>query len=223
MKPIESRFEAVSKSKTFRNIVESLNLQQKRVLDVGCSFGEYLIHFGPESRGISIDPNEVRYARDKRLDVVLGNVEEDNLAALYGQFDAVFANNIFEHLYSPHRFLIEIAKVLRPDGMIILGVPCIPTLVPLLHLRKFRGSMAGAHINFFTQTTLRYTVERAGWKVQHVRGFRLRSRFADCLLNPIYPHFYALATPDSNFAYDEKRMKELAGYRHFFGGSGKTL
>jgi len=28
----------------------------------------------------------------------------------------------------------------------------------------------------------------------------------------LYPHLYVIAEPDTSFAYDEKRQRELAGY-----------
>ena len=209
---IETRFRNVDRSATFANIVTTFALDQKQVLDIGCSYGEFLAHFGNGSVGITITKAEVEYGAAKGLDIRYGNIEEDDIS-LGTQFDAVFANNIFEHLYSPHRFLRDVRAFLKPDGILILGVPCIPKIVSLLHIGKFRGSLAGAHINFFTRDTLMWTVERGGWDIRMARGFRFKNQVIDGLLNPIYPHFYVVATVDPDFAYTEKRMKELAGYR----------
>jgi|TARA_Y100000310_G_scaffold341769_1_gene441999 2-polyprenyl-3-methyl-5-hydroxy-6-metoxy-1,4-benzoquinol methylase len=210
---IEERFQNVSKSKTFGNIVHLFNLNKKAVLDAGCSYGEFLIHFGDGSEGITLDKAEAEYTRSKGLSVHLDNVESQTLK-LNKTFDVVFANNLLEHLYSPHEFLIKTKEYLKPDGTLILGVPCIPTITPLIQIKKFRGSMAGGHINFFTRRTLIETVKRAGWKIQTVRGFHFRNPVIDLPLNPIYPHFYVIATPDPNFEYPEKRKKELAGYKN---------
>lgn len=210
---IEKRFDAVSRSKTFRNIVETFTLDKKSVLDIGCSFGEFLAHFGNESVGISISADEVAYGKSEGLDIRHGNIEEGALH-LEKQFDVIFANNIFEHLYSPHDFLNKIKAHLKQDGILILGVPCIPKIVSLTHFRKFRGAFAEQHINFFTRDTLLHTVERAGWTPQMARGFRLKNSALDSLLNPIYPHFYVIATINPKFHYTEKRMKELSGYKN---------
>lgn len=208
---IEKRFRAVERSKTFSNIVSTFDLGNKAVLDIGCSNGEYLTHFGNGSVGLTISKDEANYGKSKGLDVRCGNIEDD--IEIPETFDSVYANNIFEHLYSPHAFLIKIRQYIRPDGVLILGVPCIPKIVSLLHFSKFRGSLAVAHINFFTKDTLVKTVERAGWHVQEVRGFRIKNKFLDWFLNLIYPHFYIVATKDQNFTYHEKRLKELAGYK----------
>ena len=208
---IEERFKNTSSSKTFQNLIRIFNLDKKRVLDIGCSFGEFVACFGKGSTGITIVQDEVSYGKGKGLDIRYGNIESADFV-LPEKYDAIFANNLFEHLYSPHGFLSKIKKYLKPGGFLILGVPCIPKIASLLRLNKFRGSLAVAHINFFTRETLIKTVERGGWKIITTRGFHFSNKFIDHLLDPIYPHFYVVATPDPDFKYPDKRMKELAGY-----------
>lgn len=208
---IEGRFSNTSRSKTFGNIVRTYSLDQKAVLDIGCSYGEFVAHFGDHSVGITIDPAEAEYGTHRGLDIRQGNIEANNFV-LNETFDVIFCNNLFEHLYSPHGFLIRIKKYLKPNGQLILGVPCIPKFTSLLHLRKFRGSLAEAHINFFTLDTLHKAVERAGYDVSDIRGFHFSNHLVDHLLDWIYPHLYVVATPKADFHYTEKRMKELAGY-----------
>ncbi len=208
---IQNRFDNIAKSKTFKNIVKTFDLTRKSVLDIGCSYGEFLVHFGKGSVGVTIDKGEVEYGKSKGLDIRVGNIESKSFV-LEEKFDAIFANNIIEHLFSPHEFLIKIKKYLKPEGFIILGVPCVPKFVSLLHFSKFRGSMAVSHINFFTRNTLIKTVESAGFDVKEVRGFRLNDNLFDHLLDFIYPHFYVMAVPKKDFEYSDKILRELAGY-----------
>lgn len=215
----ERRFRSVEASKTFRNIVSTFELGNKSVLDIGCSYGEFLIHFGEGSTGISLSHDEVAYGLTKGLDIRYGNVESDSFV-LEKKHDVIFANNIFEHLYSPHHFLIKIRKYLKSEGILILGVPSIPKLVPLLHLRKFKGSLAAEHINFFTRDTLQKTVERGGWDVRMVRGFHFYNKTLDGLLDPVYPHFYVVAQAQKDFMYPHRRLRELIGYEEMLGEAG---
>ncbi|HRY31264.1 MAG TPA: class I SAM-dependent methyltransferase [Candidatus Paceibacterota bacterium] len=209
---IEKRFENTAKSKTFQNVVRAFGLDKKAVLDIGCSYGEFLAKFGKGSAGVTINPEESRFGRERGLDIRLGNIEASDFV-LNEKYDVIFANNLFEHLYSPHDFLCRIKKYLKPNGLLILGVPCIPKIVSLLHVKKFRGSLADAHINFFTRGTLIKTIERSGWKLITARGFHFANKIVDHLLDPIYPHFYVAAVVDPNFQYSEKRLRELAGYK----------
>ncbi|MCI0542448.1 class I SAM-dependent methyltransferase [bacterium] len=212
---IQKRFDAVSCSRTFRHLVQSFSLEKKKVLDVGCSYGEFLAHFGDGSAGLSIAGDEVEYGKSRGLDTRFRNIEDDECGFSSEKFDVIFANNIFEHLLSPHMFLQKIRVYLREDGILILGVPCVPMISPLIRFSKFRGALASNHINFFTRKTLMLTVLRGGWEVREARSFHFSNKYFDTLLHGIAPHFYVIATPDTNFAYNEKRLKELAGYDIF--------
>ena len=205
---IEQRFKNVSSSKTFNNIVEHLELNNKSVLDIECSYGEYLEHFGKGSVGLTISRKESEFGKERGLDIRYGNIESEDLP-IKEKFDVIFANNIFEHLYSPHKFLIDIKKFLKSDSVFILGVPCIPKIVFLLHIKKFKGSLAVSHINFFTRDTLIKTVERSGWNIKFTRSFHFKNRFFDKILDIIEPHIFVIVNIDYDFKYDKKRIQEL--------------
>lgn len=214
-KEIQSRFDGVAKSQTFKNIVSEFDLGNKAVWDIGCTYGEFLMYFGKGSEGVTIVQEETDYAITRGLAVVTGNIEDPGFS-VEKKFDVIFANNIFEHLYSPHNFLMKIKKNLAPEGLLILGVPCIPKIVSLLRFKKFRGSLASNHINYFTRDTLVKTVESAGWRVEACRSFHFAHPFIDKMVHWIVPHFYIVARPNPSFEYSWKRKKELAGY----GNSG---
>lgn len=197
IKSIDARFHAVSKSKTFRNIVTEFQLEKKSVLDIGCSFGEHLAHFGPGSTGVTITPEDAAEGVQRGLDIRIGDAEQK--LPLDRTYDAIYCSNLLEHMQAPHRFLCDIRSVLNPEGFLVLGVPVIPFPPFLMRFRKFRGALAVSHINFFTGDSLQLFVERAGWHVYCTRGFRLKNAWADRLAFYLYPHVYIIAKPDPNF------------------------
>ena len=72
---IDQRFANASKSQTFLNKVRLFDLDKKSVLDIGCCNGEALVHFGPGSTGLTINPEEVAVGKERGLDIRLGNIE----------------------------------------------------------------------------------------------------------------------------------------------------
>lgn len=206
-KTLGKRFDGVSRSRTFRRIVQTLGLGDRAVLDLGCGYGEYLAYFGPGSNGITTTPEEVRVGTERGLKITLGNVEEIDTLGL-PTFSAIWANNLFEHLLAPHAFLIRLRTVAKPQAMLILGVPMVPRIVSLTLFKKFRGVLATNHINFFTRDTLRLTVERAGWKVREIRPFVTGVAVVDRLLASFAPHLYVVADLDKEFSYPVKKLKE---------------
>lgn len=210
---IEQRFKNTKNSNTFMHIVRTHKLHDKKVLDIGCSYGEFLIHFGEGSTGLTIAPDEAAFGATKGLDIRVGNIEHDDVPIQATEkYDVIFANNILEHLYSPHAFLLKLKTMLTEDGIIIIGVPCIPKIVSLWKFRKFRGSLAESHINFFTRQSLQKTIERAGWITLENRSFVFFNTVLDWFVHLVSPHLYVVAKNDTTFAYHPKRLKELAGY-----------
>jgi len=205
---IAERIEAVGRSVTFTNLRATYDLESKRILDIGCGFGEYLKHFGRGSVGITTTAGEVDYGYRAGMDIRMGNAEALDELGITVNFDAMWANNLFEHLLAPHSFLMFLRPHISSDGILILGVPMVPRIVSLLRLRWFRGALATNHINFFTKETFRLTVERAGWDIVDLRPFIFKWSILDRALSGFSPHLYLIAKPNRNFRYPEKKLKE---------------
>lgn len=206
---IKHREENVKLSKTFRNIRDLYLLAKKSVCDIGCGFGEYLRFFGSGSIGVTTTQEEVEYGKSNDLKIIFGNAEKIGEVFANGEkFDAIWANNLFEHLLSPHAFLMNLKRISKEQAVIILGVPVVPKVVSLISLPWFRGTLASNHINFFTKTTLRLTVDRGGWEVVTIRPFIFKNSFLDFIICPFAPHLYVVAKNNLSFIYPTKKLKE---------------
>lgn len=96
------------------------------VLDVGTYDGDFTVRIAERLQadavsGIELMPEHAQRARIRGIDVVEANVE-DGLPFPDGSFDVVTANQVIEHVRTTDRFLSEVRRVLRPDG-----VACIST------------------------------------------------------------------------------------------------
>jgi len=96
----------------------------KRVLDLGCRSGALTRHFleGNELVGLDVDAAALAKASDLGIEPVQANVEEP-LPFEDASFDAVVAGELFEHLQFPDALVAEIARVLRPGGVLVGSVP----------------------------------------------------------------------------------------------------
>lgn len=211
---VAHRVGLVKRSKVFNRILKAFNLNNKKVLDLGCGCGQYLVQFGPGSAGVTTTETEVAYGKKHGINIVKGNVEFIDELGLHG-FEAVWANNLFEHLLSPHAFLMKLKTVSQKDTVLVLGVPVIPKIVSLLRVRKFSGALASPHINFFTTETLRYTVTYAGWQIKTIRPFFFQNELLDRLFGLIAPHQYVVAYNDTEFVYPDKKFNEWRDDEHY--------
>ena len=154
--------------------LKKYNLDKKRVLDVGSAWGEFLIHFGPGSKGIEILPEAVKFSGSLGLDVDEYNFE-DEWRESAGSFDAVWCSNVLEHVVAPHQLLRHFYEALKDDGLIFVRIPTIPSNWLYLKLNKlllgFLGYEALQHINAFTRKTAEFAIERAGFKIIESSAF----------------------------------------------------
>ena len=117
-----------------------------RILDIGTSTGtnlRMLRDLGYRSvTGLDFSPDAIRHCEDKGL----GPVRQGDICALPfadSSFDLVLATDIIEHVDDDSRALSEIARVLAPDGAVLITVPTFPSLWGLQdrvaqHKRRYR-------------------------------------------------------------------------------------
>ncbi len=191
--------------------LKKYGLGKKKVLDVGSAWGEFLIHFGPDSKGIEVNDREVSFSKSLGLNVEQYNIE-DEWRETSESFDAIWFSNVLEHIVSPHEVLRNFHRTLKPGGLLFVRVPTIPSNSLFIFLNKvflgFLGYKAAQHINAFTRRTLEFTIERSGFKIIESNIFLPPIRWLNSLINPFLRDFLSFITivaRKSEFSYSKKR------------------
>ena len=111
------------KALVYRNLILYPKLSQYlngKSLDLGCGIGDYL-RFNRKSIGVDINEHLVEFCRSKGLTASV--IKEDNLDFDSGYFDSVLLDNVIEHIANPRKLISEIHRVLKSDGILVVGVP----------------------------------------------------------------------------------------------------
>jgi SAM-dependent methyltransferase len=108
-------------------------LKNKRVLDVGCGYGGFLVAAGRagarEVVGIDTNPTVLAlaplllsdYSVEARLESA--NLIEPSLPNRLGFFDVIICNDVLEHVTSVDGAIVNLAAMLAPGGRIFLEIP----------------------------------------------------------------------------------------------------
>jgi SAM-dependent methyltransferase len=148
------------------------------VLDAGCGDGINLVGLreiaageGLAMRLLGVDYSPLRLRRA----VAAAPGTRVHQASLYRlplvneSVDVVLCNHVIEHVPDVETTLSELRRVLRPGGLLIVGVPNEGCLMARVRNRVIQRSIARAtdHVHFFTGRTLDRTLRDAGFDVLH--------------------------------------------------------
>jgi len=157
-----------------------------RLLDVACGQGR-LILYGPfpglEFYGIDVSRSSLAEARGRGYAHVVEVNVAHRLPFPDEAFDVIVLSHILEHLREPRNLVAEAFRMLRPGGLLVVGVPiCLGWtrllrihLVPLLFPAKRPEVLATrfGHVQFFTLPALQTLLEQ--FQMEDIRGFRFFS------------------------------------------------
>ena len=151
-----------------------------RVLDLGCGPGrlaELLAGRGCTVVGIDVDPDALEAAANWCEQVVLADIDEAAARPETGEpFDAVCLLDVLEHLRQPEEVLRWAAKLLRPDGVIVVSLPNVAHAAVKLQLmsghfeRTDSGLLDRTHLHLYDRASAESLLLDAGLEViEHLR------------------------------------------------------
>ncbi|MEM4330486.1 MAG: class I SAM-dependent methyltransferase [Candidatus Pacearchaeota archaeon] len=94
----------------------------KRILDVGCSVGRVISLDPKRIEGVDIDKVALKIASSKGYSVKFADVSR-KLPFKDSSFDGVFCSHVIEHLFDPKKALLEMKRVLKNKGKIVIITP----------------------------------------------------------------------------------------------------
>jgi ubiquinone/menaquinone biosynthesis C-methylase UbiE len=131
-----------------------LKLLDGRMLDIGCGLGDMLF-YRSNSVGVDVNCFNVEYCISRGLFVK--NMLPDILPFDDNHFDSVLMDNVLEHIENPKNILKEIKRVLKSNGVLLIGVPGL------------RGqSLDSDHKVYYDLKTLTKTAEINGFEINKV-------------------------------------------------------
>jgi len=142
------------------------------LLDVGCATGQFLAEMRryPGWQVYGVEPNHIaaNFARQAfGLDVHPGDLVSAAYADSY--FDVVTLWDVLEHLHNPQETLIEIRRILKPDGYLILRTPTLDSWDAQIFGSYWAGLDTPRHLVVFSRHTLTRLLAQTGFRLHHLR------------------------------------------------------
>lgn len=136
------------------------------LLDFGCGWGSILreaSRVGWRAVGVEVDERKVEFCREQGMEAVYGDLLERPFAA--NTFDAAIAEQVFEHLYSPVEYMTELHRILRPGGVLYVGVPNLGSIAARVKRTSWDLIHPVSHVRYFDRESLATLLEKCGFEV----------------------------------------------------------
>lgn len=168
---------------TTRETIARLPLRaEDRLLDIGCGTGALLcrlsaIHPAAQLTGVDPVPEMLATARHKLSPAIglhVGWAEQLPLAD--AQFDIVVSCNMFHYIDRPIDALVEIRRVLRPGGRLIITDWCGDYLVCRL-FERYQWLRGRAHAQIYRAHDCKRLLEQAGYAAVAIDSYKINWRW----------------------------------------------
>lgn len=163
-------------TRTMRKFITALKATHPppaRLLDVGCAYGyfvELALRAGYDAYGI--DPSS--HAAAKAKSRFNGRITEGTIGSVKfpdSHFDVITMLDVVEHLSDPRADLRRAARLLTPDGMILIATGDTESLTAKLLGRRWTFYIPPQHLHFFHKTTMTELLGQSG--LAPVKWFRV--------------------------------------------------
>jgi 2-polyprenyl-3-methyl-5-hydroxy-6-metoxy-1,4-benzoquinol methylase/ribosomal protein S27E len=152
----------------------------QRLLDVGSAYGFFLVFAkrrGLDVMGLELSTETSRYARQQGIEVLNTSLMDTNLSER--SFDIVTMNNVLEHTLNPLAELTKAYSILKPSGVLYIGVPNWDSMVSQVDGYNWKMKSWPNHLYYFTAETLGRMLAKVGFTVRESFTFMGESDYQD--------------------------------------------
>src|SRR3989338_1605658 len=138
-----------------------------RILDIGCGSGDFLTHINSkvfEKYGVEVNPHG--YEKCKRQGLKVFNGELKDIGFEMGYFDVITMWHVLEHVDEPENLLIEVRRILKSGGLLIVATPNTDSWGFKLGLKDWFHLDSPRHLILYNRRSLGILLEKTGFKVK---------------------------------------------------------
>jgi 2-polyprenyl-3-methyl-5-hydroxy-6-metoxy-1,4-benzoquinol methylase len=138
-----------------------------KMLDVGCGNGRFMhgmSQLGWEVQGVEFNAGAVNICRSSGLTVHHGDLFSANLES--ASFDIVHMSHVIEHVTDPLAIFKEIARILKPNGLLLIKTPNSLALGRLLLSVNWYANEVPRHLFLFSEKNIKLLAENNDFSVE---------------------------------------------------------
>lgn len=141
-----------------------------KLLDIGCGNGAYMAmikELGWSGYGIESNFTAARHA-NKTLGLEVQTGDFEKVAYPEKHFDTITMWHSLEHFPDPKKIIRKVRKLLKDDGVLMIGLPNFSSLDRKLFKESWNGLEIPLHACHFTPGSIQYLLKETGFEVRKI-------------------------------------------------------
>lgn len=146
-----------------------------KILDVGCGSGtvaKIIKDAGHAVKGLDFSEEALKRANERGIETKQCNLDE-GIPEPDNMYDVVWEGDIVEHVFDPIGLLKESARILKPNGLLLVTIPNDVGLISRIKMlfgishqeQMYMTSGFYKHHTFFTPRLIRFMLHNAGFEI----------------------------------------------------------
>jgi 2-polyprenyl-3-methyl-5-hydroxy-6-metoxy-1,4-benzoquinol methylase len=139
---------------------------KKKFLDIGCATGlllNYMQKRGWDCHGVEICRESAEYGMERfGLNIFIGTLEQASFPD--SSFHAVHLSHLIEHVSDPSALLLEIRRILKPEGYMVLTTPNVSGMQARVSGKNWRSAIPD-HVYLFSKKTMKKLLSNTGFNI----------------------------------------------------------
>lgn len=147
----------------------SSNIKKGRILDIGCGAGDFLKYMA--SSGWDVDGVETDKGARIIAEKKIGRKIEEKIDVLSeeNKYDVISMWHVLEHVYNVEKYLKKVNKLLKNNGVLIVGVPNCASY----DAKKYKGNWVAydlpIHLSHFRKNNIEALAKKSNFKLKEIK------------------------------------------------------
>lgn len=149
-------------------IIKQYDGDIKKVLDVGCRTGDFLMHFDKKTHKEGVELSSIAANIANQRGIVIHNDYVENIH-FSSKFDVITSFAVLEHLPDPNVFMKVLQSWVNENGLLVLMMPsheCLKEYLASRFNHPWRMYTPPSHINFYSRKWLDETLLKEGFVLE---------------------------------------------------------
>ncbi len=171
--------------KRYRKYIKSIKRYKEHgaLLDIGCSIGLFLKiarQNGFATTGVELNTDCADFGR-KHFNIDIYSKRIEDLSFPEETFDVITIFDVLEHIPDMDRFLLELGRILKKDGLLMLQSPNIDSFMARLTKTKWNWLTPPDHLYHFTPGSITRLLESRGYCIKGIKTWEPAEEFSNNL------------------------------------------